>query len=478
MAKLKHLFWLTLLLFNAAAALALSPADARHLLERTGFGVSPGEMREMLPLTWEQAVDRLLLQTRTTPRVAPPELVSEQPPDPKTLKDMTREQRRELEKQISLKGSGLKEWWMREMLATDSPLTERMTLFWSNHFTSEMRKVRWPPILYRQNALLRREALGNYGRLLHGIVSDPAMLIYLDGAASRKGKPNENFAREVLELFSLGEGHYSERDIKEGARAFTGWTVDRRTASSTLNPKLHDDGEKTFMGESGPWGDQEVVNIILAQPQTAKFIVEKLWREFISETPDPQEVERMAKALRWNGYEIKPLLRAMLLSPQFRDARNRGALVKSPVELVVGTLRTFEIPVADTRPLVEATRRLGQDIMDPPNVKGWPGGAAWINSDSLILRRQLLEKLLRPPVGKGGGRGRGPVQRVGEAGGNQPLTANIDAWVESMPESGCDEKYFEQMLLAVRPVGSEAGKGGELSEAVVRLALDPAYQLK
>lgn len=477
MKKIMYLLWLALGVFNASAAMALSPADTRHLLERTGFGVSPGELRTMLPLTWEQAVDRLLLQTRATPLAAPPDLVYEQPPDPKILREMTREQRQEWQRQVRQKGAELKEWWLREMLATDSPLTERMTLFWSNHFTTEMRKVQWPPTMYRQNALLRREAMGNYGRLLHAIVTDPAMLIYLDGAANRKGRPNENFAREVLELFSLGEGHYGERDIKEGARAFTGWTVDRRTGMPQLNPRAHDDGEKTFMGETGAWGENEAVNIILAQPRTAEFIVEKLWREFISETPDPCEVERLAKMFRWGGYEIKPLVRALLLSPQFREAGARGTLVKSPTELIVGTLRTFEIAVQDTRPLVEAARRLGQDIMDPPNVKGWPGGTAWINSDSLILRRQLLERMLRPS-GKGGGRGRGPVQRVGEAGGNQPLAADIDSWVEGLPESGCEARFFEQMLLATRPVGAEAGKSGELSEAIVRLALDPAYQLK
>ena len=209
------------------------------------------------------------------------------------------------------------------MLATDQPLTERMVLFWHNHFTSSFQKVRYPAALLRQNALFRREALGNFATLLKDVARDPAMLIYLDGMRSVARQPNENFARELLELFTLGEGHYSEADIKAAARAFTGWTVDRETGEFRSRDHEHDDGEKTFLGQTGRFDGEQIIAILLRHPRTAETIVEKLWREFVSLKPDPAEVKRLAASFR-NGYEIKPLMRSILLSaavPRSRQPR-------------------------------------------------------------------------------------------------------------------------------------------------------------
>jgi uncharacterized protein (DUF1800 family) len=243
--------------------------------------------------------------------------------------------------------------------------------------------------------LLRNEALGNFGRLLHAVARDAAMLIYLDNASSRKQAPNENFAREVMELFTLGEGHYGEADVKEAARALTGWSLERRTGEFTYRRIWHDYGEKTVLGRSGRFDGDEVLDVLLARPETARFIATKLWREFVSADPDSVEVERWARVFRESRYEVKPLLRVIFLSKSFWAEENRAALVKSPVDLVVGTLHSAGMNPFDLRPAVFACASLGQNLFAPPNVKGWPGGDAWIDSATLLGRKQWLERSFR-----------------------------------------------------------------------------------
>lgn len=293
------------------------------------------------------------------------------------------------------RGIELREWWFREMLDTPSPLTERMTLFWHNHFATSQQKVRYGQLMYRQNLTLRKHALGNFGQLLKDIARDPAMVIYLDSAQNRRGQPNENFAREVMELFTLGEGQYSENDIKEVARAFTGWSVDRDNGEFMFRRFAHDGGVKTVFGRTGRFDGNDVLDMLLERPQTAEFITTKLWKEFVSPTPDMEEVHRLARIFRNSRYDIGALMRAMLTSDAFYAAENRATLVKSPVEFVVGTLKQFNIETTYLRPFVFAAAGLGQNVMSPPNVKGWPGGEAWINSSSLLGRKQFLDRVFR-----------------------------------------------------------------------------------
>jgi uncharacterized protein (DUF1800 family) len=243
--------------------------------------------------------------------------------------------------------------------------------------------------------LLRREALGNFATLLHAIARDPAMLVWLDNAGSRRQAPNENFAREVMELFTLGEGRFGERDVKEAARAFTGWSLDRETGEFMLRRAWHDTGTKTLLGASGRFDGDEVLDILLARPETGEFIAAKLWRELVSPTPDAAEVRRWGEIFREARYEVKPLLRAVLTSESFWSAANRATLVKSPVDLVVGTMRTYGVRPMDLRASVLACAGLGQNLFSPPNVKGWPGGTAWIDSSTLLGRKQWLERFFR-----------------------------------------------------------------------------------
>ncbi len=378
----------------SAQAAGMGYDDARLLLSRTGFSPTQAEIRRYAALSRGQAVDKLLASVQTVATTAAPEWAT-QPIERVRRKELSEEEKKAYQEQQIQRGLELRAWWYREMLDTASPLTEHMTLFWHNHFVSSQQKVKSPQWMYRQNVLLRQYALGNFGALLHAVAKDPAMLVYLDNASNRRGQPNENFAREVMELFTLGMGNYSERDVREAARAFTGWSLDKDSGDFRFYPGAHDKDDKTVLGRTGNFDGDAVLDILLAQPQTAEFIVDKLWREFISSTPDPLTVKRWAKLFRDGNYEIAPLLRAMFTSDAFYVPANRATLIKSPVELMVGTLRQFSITHVDTRLLVLAGRQLGQDIFAPPNVKGWPGGEDWINSSTLLARKQVLERVFR-----------------------------------------------------------------------------------
>ncbi|MEO8559172.1 MAG: DUF1800 domain-containing protein, partial [Rhodospirillales bacterium] len=339
----------------------------------------------------------------------------------------------------------------------------------------------YAPAMLHQNELFRREAAGNFARLLHEIARDPAMLIYLDGATNRRGQPNENFARELLELFTLGEGNYSEQDIKQAARAFTGHSLDRQSGQYRFYPGLHDDGEKYVFGHNGNFDADQIVDMLLQNPRTAEFIVGKLWREFVSPTPDAAEIKRLAASFRAGKYEIKPLLREMFLSAAFRDPKNRGVLFKSPVELIVGTIRLLQIPVENKRKLVAASRTLGQDLFSPPNVKGWPGGEAWISTYTLGLRQQILQRIVQ-------------ATQVAIYDRQMKMAADKQQMMETpiegrslrdapmavkVPDSfgAIDVASLQRVMLPIAPL-EPVEAGMPMGQAMAQLMLDPVYQLK
>jgi uncharacterized protein (DUF1800 family) len=368
---------------------------------------------------------------------------------------------------------------------TPSPLTEKMTLFWHNHFVSSQQKVRSPQLMYRQNVLLRRHAVGNFGALLHAISRDPAMVIYLDSASNRKGQPNENFAREVMELFTVGEGHYTERDVKEAARAFTGWGIDPDTGQFVFRRRAHDDGVKTVLGRTGDLDGDAVLDILLSKPQTAELIVSKLWREFVSPEPDPGEVRRIAGILRESGYEIRPALRALLTTDAFYAPGNRAALIKSPVELVVGTLRQFSFTTGEPLPFVLGVAVLGQNLFSPPNVKGWPGGEMWINSTTLLARKALLDRLfrveeMRAMMAEGGALETPQAAARMSEGRQRYLQALLDVGFDGgkwLSQFDGRPGLLQRVVLASAPV-TEPPPGAQGIDLVRHLVLDPAYQLK
>ena len=479
----------SLLVCAAAHAAAIGYDGARHLLNRTGFGATDAQIREFSSLDRAQAVERLLAGARREASIQPPALVNE-PFEPfYRLRQMSDEERKAAQRRLFEQGFELRAWWLREMLLTPSPLTERMTLFWHNHFATSQQKVRSNQLMYRQNALLRREALGNFATLLHAVAKDPAMLVYLDNAGSRKQAPNENFAREVMELFTLGEGRYGEQDVKEAARAFTGWSLDRDTGEFVYRRIWHDYGEKTVIGKTGRLDGDDVLDILLSRPEAAQFIAAKMWREFVSPTPDAREVRRWADAFRDARYEVKPLLRAVLTSDAFWAADNRAALIKSPLELVVGTLRTFEISPFDLRPAVFAAAALGQNPFSPPNVKGWPGGEAWINSATLLGRKQWIDRVFRGsdpmmvaaavPEREAEGKADDPGERLRRTMERGMASYGFDAerFSRSIAARENREQAIEGLVLAT-PAVNRVAPGVEEAERVRALVADAAYQLK
>lgn len=373
---------------------------AAHLLVRAGFGGTPAQLETLVNQGMGPAVDSLLY--------ALPEYV--QPPVwavPNNLQDLQLqirqttdpEEKRELQQQFRQQANEelreLLHWWILRMTQTRAPLVENMTLFWHGHFATSAEKVHQPYKMWLQNETFRSHALGNFGVLTKAVSRDPAMMIWLDLIQSQKNKPNENFARELMELFTLGEGHYSENDVKESARAFTGYRIDPLSQSFRFAPNQHDPTPKTFLQKSGLWNGDQIIDMILAQPACGRFIVTKLWKYFAYGDPAPDLIEALASQFRATNYELKPLLQTILTSEEFYGAKAINSQIKSPVRLVIQGSRTIGLPVPKGEYLQSVFRQLGQVPLYPPNVKGWEGGKSWINTATLTVRyefsRQLVE---------------------------------------------------------------------------------------
>jgi uncharacterized protein (DUF1800 family) len=470
-------------IFASNTVIAISQNEARHLLTRTGFGASMEDIKAYSKLNYDQAVDQLLNQVNSELVVSPPLWLFNSPKfDRKRMKDLSVEQRKALRREQKMKEFELKGWWVAEMANTESPLTEKMVLFWHNHFTSSLQKVKQPVLLYRQNELFRKHALGNYKALAHAISKDPAMLGYLDNFKSSKQSPNENFARELLELFTLGEGNYSEKDIKEAARAFTGWSVDRKTGEYKFRKRMHDFGEKEFFTKRGKLDGNDIIEIVFQQPEVATLLVNKLWLEFISETPDQAEIERLAAILRTNDYEMKSLMRELLMSNAFRDRANYAHLIKSPLDFIVGTLRMLNVPVEDGRIAAFASALLGQNVFDPPNVKGWPGGEAWITSSSILTRQQLLERMFRGNAAENTQQQKQMDRRLNmqKMFNRENQKVDLRPYLESLSAEYSKQEVLE-LLLADEPVDSSLVNNSKKTfntNELLALMSDPVYQLK
>ena len=347
--------------------------EATHLLWRAGFGASPAEIDRSLKDGLDNTLDRLVAPEGESPQF---------------------DETQNLLRGIAIDTQGvadLKAWWLYRMQHAASPLTEKVTLLWHNHFATSYAKVQSVDHMLAQNKILRQHAMGSFAELLHGMARDVAMLIWLDGNANRKRHPNENFAREVMELFSLGEGNYSERDIAEAARAFTGWHVRRQ--EFWFNRIQHDTGVKHVLGRRGNFDGNDIIDICLAHPACPRFLAWKLLRTFVLDRPDETLIEALAARIAHHKYQMAPVLRELLGSRLFFSPAVRGSLIRSPIELVIGTLRTLDVP-AHLPNTVPVLADLGQDVFEPPSVKGWEGGRQWISSTTLLKRTDFATQLL------------------------------------------------------------------------------------
>ena len=335
-----------------------------HLLRRAGFGASPVEMDRYLDLGLERTLEYLIDYEKVDDSALEARLVS-------------------LDLDLEENPQDLQRWWLLRMVYTQRPLQEKMVLFWHGLLTSAFSKVGRGPRMYDQNQLFRTHALGPFDVLLKAISRDPAMLIWLDSRRNRKISPNENFARELMELFSMGEGTFSESDVREAARAFTGYFLTQE--GFIFRDSQHDFGVKSFLGQSGPFDGDDIIDIIMEQPVTGEYISRRLFTFFVHDHPAPETVQRMADVFRKSGYSIRTVIRHLLSSEEFYSPESYRAKIKSPTELVAGTLRTLGTET-DGKRLSGLMTQMGQTLFNPPDVSGWPGGTSWINSSTLLQR--------------------------------------------------------------------------------------------
>lgn len=352
----------------------------KHLFRRAGFGPSPAELDGALHGGLDNAIRDLLSGD--------------------AAQDASRF---EYPGSVAYNTDYLAGAWLEHLVRSTKPLHEKMVLFWHNHFATAYSKVQDPLMMYHQNVLFRQNALGNFRDLLHGVATNPAMLIWLDGILNFKESPNENFAREVMELFSLGPDNYTETDVHQSGRAFTGWGLAttkifdfvRYEEIFQFDVNEHDFGLKTFLGKQGHLDGHQVIEVILQQPAAPTFLAGKLLNYFVTPNPDPALVDRVAGVLVRNDWEVRPAVQFILESDEFWSPAARYALIKSPVEYVVGFAKQLEIANPPGTTLARFTRLMGQELFNPPSVKGWTGGRQWLNSFTYLMRFNFASAMLQ-----------------------------------------------------------------------------------
>lgn len=455
--------------------LATDREKTAHLLRRFGLGASVEELDFYSEGGYARAVDRLLGES------------AEEAPLPDAARFVGANGR--------LNPPDAVAWWVVRLLGTRRVLREKLTVFWHNHFATSVVKVGAAPLMVAQIETLRRLALGPFEDLLLAVSRDPAMVVWLDNAQNVKGKPNENFAREVMELFTMGIGHYNEEDVREAARAFTGWSLRRIpggplgvSAQFLYRRAAHDDGEKTVLGTKGDLGGEDVIRLLCQRPETSRRLVRKFFAWFVRPNPDDATVERFAKVYRESGLNTLALVRAVVLSPEFLSPQAERAVVKSPVDFVIPTLRQLgvgerlaqslppegQLPRRLLLPALaagQAMRAMGMALLAPPDVSGWEGGPAWISSATMAERIRWASTLF----GSGGG---------GRPGLRYPAESLLEA--EATP-SAVAARLFEvfdapadpeTLSLATQAAATKKGSGtNAMAEAAAQvLFASPAFQ--
>jgi uncharacterized protein (DUF1800 family) len=355
----------------------------RRLYDRLGFGATPADLDQ----SFADAVERLLTAPPGGNAPAPPNL----PPPARPDKD-DREAKKQAKKERAEQQRTLTAWWLDRMVAVDVATTERLTWFWHGHFATSAQKVKVPVLMLRQNEAFRRLGLGSFTDLAHTMIVDPAMILWLDGNDNKAGEANENLAREFMELFALGVGNYTEDDVREAARALTGWTVDKRTGEAKLVPRRHDDEPATIFGNTADYTAESFVDLVLRREESAPFVVGRMWYRLVSPTPPDEQARGRLVAAYGAKRDIRATLRAITAEPAFRD--EASTLVKQPVEWLVGLMRALGVrPSALDEKVQQKVYKgllgLGQVPFRPPSVGGWPSGASWLTTAAGLTRLKL-----------------------------------------------------------------------------------------
>ena len=365
--------------------------ELQHLFLRAGFGLKPTQLQEFEGKKIDKILDIIFKQAENYTNF---DFIKNDEDEiklkllPRNEKKVLRKERREEIKMLNIK-------WLEKMQDNNNQLREKMTYFWHTHFACKSNNAIFNQL---QNNTLRKHALGNFKDLLMAVAKDPAMLQFLNNQQNRKEKPNENFARELMELFTLGRGNYTENDVKNAARAFTGWGIEKGEAKFKFREKQHDFSEKKFMGQKGSFSGEDILNIILKKPETAFFITKKIHKFFVNDVPNEKILKQLADNFYKSDYDISKLMREIFVADWFYDEKNIGTKIKSPIELLIGLKRTFELDFVDENANLFVQKILGQMLLNPPNVAGWAGGRAFIDSSSLLFRLQLTQVLFNQAV--------------------------------------------------------------------------------
>jgi len=433
-----------------------------HLYRRAGFGLSAADLKTASAKPFAACVDELL--------------------HPEKVKDALDERLKEMQGEVFdlTVIEDAQAWWLYRMIHTQRPLEEKMTLFWHMHFATANNKVDRPAFMVQQNELFRKHALGKFGDLLLAVARDAAMLIWLDNTQSSKKHPNENFGRELMELFTLGIGNYSEDDVRAVARAFTGWK--QREAEFFFDAKDHDDGSKTIFGQTWAWTGEEVIDLLARHPKTAERMAGKLVRFFVADEGSPELEAEIAKIYLETGGDMREIVGAILRSPHFVSDRALRAKVKSPVEFAVGAIRELHATVP-IRTLPSALTRMGQTLFNPPTVAGWDEGLYWINTATLFERANFANLLATQRGTEGDGRFDPAHWIQKEADGATVVNVFADVLLDGRvpaPMRAALEQYLTSLDKDKKPVAFKATPQAldEKVRGLVRLFLSsPEYQL-
>lgn len=403
---------------SALPANRFDRAAARHLLLRSGFGGTPAQVSDLLAKGLHGAVDHVVsyqsipAQGLPQPEIDEDVIAARSDDERDQLRkarragdqdtvDAFRKTQLDALREDGQMFRGLQEWWYQRMVATPRPAEERLTLLWHGHFATSQRVVRDSYLMYKQNQMFREHANGSFADLARGIVRDPAMIKYLNNDRNIARSPNENLARELMELFTLGEGHYSEQDIKQGARALTGYTYDDN--DFVFRENRHDDGTKQILGQSGTFDGDDFVSLLLRRRECARFVALKLYDHFVADVGDDggavprvyqPALDALADLVIKHEYELQPVLSTLLKSRHFYDPQIVGRKIKDPTQLAVGTIRSLGTPTRNDRYVIRSLASMGQVLFEPPSVNGWDGGRSWINTSTLFVRQNLTTYLI------------------------------------------------------------------------------------
>ncbi len=443
--------------FEPADSTGWNRAAASHLYRRAGFGATPTELVEAVRLGPAKSVELLLDGSAKAADGTSAASFSE-------FADR-------IEARLGPDGPlrRIQGLWLQRMVNTPRPALEWLTLFWHNHFATSDVKVQNTGLMVRQIATLRKAAMGPFQEMLNGVAKDPAMLLWLDAAANRRSRPNENFAREVMELFTLGRGNYTEKDIQEAARAYTGWFVIRDQFNYL--EQQHDQGQKTVLGQTGNFGGEDIHKILINEPASGLFLARKMMRHYVSETDQfPDDLLKpLADDFRTSGGSIRAMVQTILASRLFHDKQARWRRVKSPVEFIVGTCRMLGMadPMPSPELLADASATMGQGLYAPPSVAGWEGGPAWIDTTRLVARTNLSLGLCSRT---GPLAGRLNLKKWAEKQGGKEPGELIDLLLETLLADATPNQLRAELQAMVKSFD-------DLNQAVARILTTPAYQL-